>query len=268
MMNARKLMAMRKRMAVRTLTSAPQRMAVEKPTGMPERMAVPKRVAVPKRMAPRRAALLPLAAALLATAAISSRAEAQQPAECGAEETGGAMAESTYRVLELAIEDLSNDRYAEAEKRLRNVMDRSQGYERAVIFQTLGFVYAQQEQLKPALEAFEEALAVGALQRDAQEDLMFNVGQIYIADEQYDRGIETIERYLEFACEPPPATAHMMLANAYAQQANYQSALQQVLLAFEKVETPEEQSKEPTAKPPDSPLEPSATACRLAGTCR
>jgi tetratricopeptide (TPR) repeat protein len=204
-------------------------------------MAVPKRVAVPKRMAPRRAALLPLAAALLSTAAISSRAEAQQPAECGAEETGGAMAESTYRVLELAIEDLSNDRYAEAEKRLRNVMDRSQGYERAVIFQTLGFVYAQQEQLKPALEAFEEALAVGALQRDAQEDLMFNVGQIYIADEQYDRGIETIERYLEFACEPPPATAHMMLANAYAQQANYQSALQQVLLAFEKVETPEEQ---------------------------
>src|SRR5690606_35250901 len=74
----------------------------------------------------------------------------------------------------------------------------------------------------------------------AQEDLMFNVGQIYIADEQYDKGIATIERYLAVACEPPPATAHMMLANAYAQVSKYEPGLEQVLLALEKAEAPEE----------------------------
>jgi tetratricopeptide (TPR) repeat protein len=170
----------------------------------------------------------------------TSPAFAQAP-ECSAEEAGGAMSEGAYRVVELAIEDLSNDRFAEAEQRLVKVTDRSSGYERAVIYQTLGFVYAQQEQLKPALEAFEEALSTGALPRQPQEDLMFNVGQIYVADEQYERGIETITRYLKTACKPPPATAHMMLANAHAQIKQYEPALEQVEIALGKEAEPEEQ---------------------------
>jgi tetratricopeptide (TPR) repeat protein len=180
-----------------------------------------------------------IAAACL-TVSLAGRAFAQAP-ECEAEQAGGAMSEGAYRVVELAIEDLSNDRFAEAEQRLRKVTDRAAGYERAVIFQTLGFVYAQQEQLKPALEAFEEALATNALPRQPQEDLMFNVGQIYVADEQYERGIETIERYLESACKAPPAAAHMMLANAHAQIKQYAPALAQVEIALQKVEKPEEQ---------------------------
>jgi len=185
--------------------------------------------------------LAPLAAALLIAIALPQTGAAQQPpAACAAEETGGTMTEGTYRVLERAIEDLNNDRFADAEKRLLDIAGRSEGFERATIYQTLGFVYAQQEQLGKALEAFEEALAVGALQRKAQEDLMFNVGQIYIADEQFDKGIATLERYLEVACEPPPATAHMMLANAYAQASKFEEALEQVMLAFEKADTPEE----------------------------
>lgn len=173
-------------------------------------------------------------------ACVTARAAAQ-PVDCAAEESGGAMSEASFRAVELAIEDLSNDRFKEAEERLRKVTDRSQGYERAVIFQTLGFVYAQQEQLKSALEAFEEALSLNALPRKAQEDLLYNVGQIYIADEQYEKGIETIERYLDTACSKPPATAHMMLANALAQVKRYEPALEHVQIALEgatKVEEP------------------------------
>jgi tetratricopeptide (TPR) repeat protein len=171
---------------------------------------------------------------------LAGRVDAQEAVDCSAEETGGAMSEGTYRVLELAIEDLSNDSFADAEQRLLKVSDRSEGYERAIIYQTLGFVYAQQEQLKPALEAFEVALATGALPREPREDLMYNVGQIYIADEQYERGIETIERYLKVACEAPPATAHMMLANALAQVERYQPALEQVGMALDKADAPDE----------------------------
>lgn len=184
-------------------------------------------------------ALLQLGAALVIAMTLSGRAAAQAAA-CDAEETGGTMSEGTYRALEQAIKELNEDKFADAEKRLLDVSDRSEGFERATIFQTLGFVYAQQEQLSKALEAFEEALAVGALQRQAQEDLVYNVGQIYIADEQYERGIDTLKRYLELACEPPPAAAHMMLANAYAQASQYAPALEQVLIAFGKADTPEE----------------------------
>jgi len=184
--------------------------------------------------------LAPLAAALVVAMAWPLHAAAQQASACNAEEKGGTMSEGTYRVLERAIEDMNNERFADAEKRLLDIAGRTSGFERATVYQTLGFVYAQQEQLKKALEAFEEALAVGALQRKAQEELMFNVGQIYIADEQYDNGIATIERYLAAACEPPPATAHMMLANAYAQVSKYEPALEHVQRAFEKADKVEE----------------------------
>jgi tetratricopeptide (TPR) repeat protein len=181
-----------------------------------------------------------LTVAICIAACVSGRALAQQSPECDKEQSGGAMSEAAYGAVERAIEDLSNDRFAEAETRLRKVSDRSEGYERAIIYQTLGFVYAQQEQLKPALEAFEEALGTGALPQQPREDLTFNVGQIYIADEQYQRGVETIERYIAMACKPPPANAYMMLANAQAQLKQYDAALKNVDTAFEKAGHPEE----------------------------
>jgi len=180
------------------------------------------------------------AAIVVAVSPLSCAGAQEKPSACNAEEKGGTMSEGTYRVLERAIEDMNNERFADAEKRLLDIAGRSDGFERATVYQTLGFVYAQQEKLGEALDAFEEALAVGALQRKAQEELMFNVGQLYIANEQYDKGIATIERYLELACEPPPATAHMMLANAYAQASKYEPALEHVLFAFEKADKVEE----------------------------
>jgi tetratricopeptide (TPR) repeat protein len=165
---------------------------------------------------------------------------AQAAADCTAEQTGGTMSESAYRAVELAIEDLSSDKFADAEKRLLSATDRATGYERAVIYQTLGYVYAQQEQLTRALEAFEEALANGALPREAHEDLLYNTGQLYIAAEQYERGVEVLERFLTEACKPPPAPAHMMLANAYAQIERYEPALAQVETALGKADKVEE----------------------------
>lgn len=190
----------------------------------------------------KRASLATLAAVTLGVAALSSLpAPARaQAVDCNADEQAGNIPESSYRAIELAIEDLSNDAYAEAEARLLKVTDRSEGYERAIVFQTLGFVYAQQEQLKPALEAFEEALATGALPLKSQEDLTYNVGQIYIADEQYERGVETITRYFEIACAEPPAAAHMMIANAHAQLSQYEPALEQVRQALAKTDDVQE----------------------------
>src|SRR5690554_4569470 len=89
--------------------------------------------------------LAPLAAALMIALSLPGTATAQHPAAaCDAEETGGTMTEGTYRVLERAIEDMNNDLFADAEKRLRDIAGRSEGFERATIYQTLGFVYAQQ----------------------------------------------------------------------------------------------------------------------------
>lgn len=181
-----------------------------------------------------------VAAGLLFTAVCRDAQAQQLPAHCTAEEKTGSIAEGSYRTLETAMNEMSKGEFAAAERRLVGLTERAQGYERAVVFQTLGFVHAQQERLKQALEAFEEALATNALPRQPREELTYNVGQLYIADEQYDRGIAALERYLETACKPPPAAAHMMLANAYAQAKKYEQSLRQVAVATEKAGRAEE----------------------------
>jgi tetratricopeptide (TPR) repeat protein len=179
-----------------------------------------------------------LVAAVLAT--VTAVVQAQRP-ECRAQTHSATMSEGTYRIVERAIEDLTRERHSEAESRLRTLTDRVRGYERAVVFQTLGFVYAQQDKFKPALQAFEEALALEALPQQPQEQLMYNVGQLYIADGQHDKGIQIVERYLREACTPPPPEAHVLLAGAYAERKQWRPALTQVDQALEKAKEPREQ---------------------------
>jgi tetratricopeptide (TPR) repeat protein len=179
-----------------------------------------------------------LALAKLLCLFLLGRAFAQSGVDCNTDEAPPPIPPGSYRAIEFAIEALANDDYSAAEQRLLDISDGSEAYERAIVYQTLGFVYSQQGPLKRALEAFREALETNALPRAEHANLTHNVGQIYIADEQFELGVEFIARYLEIACEPPPATAHMLLANAHAQLEQYEPALLQVDLALDKTDEP------------------------------
>lgn len=151
-----------------------------------------------------------------------------------------AMSESTYRALERIHSMIAEDEYKEAEQRLLKMRDRGSNYEKAVVNQTLGFVYIQQNDYRRGLEAFEQALKLNALPPKQQEQLMYNVGQLYVAAERYQEGIRALERYLAEACDPPPPEAHIQLAAAYAETKQYRKALQQVDLAISKAKEPKE----------------------------
>ncbi len=175
-------------------------------------------------------------AGALALATIAGNASAK---DCKAK-SSAAMSEGTYRALERIHEMISENSYKEAEERLTRMLDRGSDYEKAVVNQTLGFVYIQQEDYKRGLAAFERALAYDALPVQQQEQLQYNTGQLYIADGRYDKGIRTLEAYIAEACEPVPAEAHIQLAAAYAERKEYRKALKQVDLAIAKSEKPQE----------------------------
>lgn len=178
------------------------------------------------------------------TAAAQAEVPFTPPAACSAKQQSGGsgtMSEGTYSVVERAIDDLSNDKYADAERRLKDLAGKVKDYERAVVYQTLGFVYAQQDQLVPALAAFEEALSEQALPQQPHQELVLNTGQIYLANGQYDKGIAVIENYLAVTCKPPPAEVHLALASAYAERKQYREALTQVNIALAKANAPQEQ---------------------------
>lgn len=178
-----------------------------------------------------------LAIAVLA----APQAHAQQQ-ECGSEtKQPGGMSEATYRVVEAAQKALDEKNYAEAEKKLKGVAEGTEGYERAIVFQTLGYVYAQQDRFAEAIPAFEEALELNALPQQPQENLLYNTGQLYVISEQYDKAIALLERYIREACEPPSAEAHVQLAAAYLEKKRFRDALTQVDIAISKAEQPKEQ---------------------------
>lgn len=174
----------------------------------------------------------------------SSVAQEGEPvarAECSAPEVGGTMSERTYGVVARAIEDLGKDLLDEAATALQELSAKVSGYERAIVFQTLGHVQAQQDNLAAALVSFEEALATNALPRQAHEDLLLNAGQIYLSNRDFDKGISTILLFLARTCTTSKAEVHLTLASAYAEQEKFTDALEQVDLALAKTDEPQEQ---------------------------
>ena len=165
-----------------------------------------------------------------------------QQADCGSE-TGqsSGMSEATYRVVEAAQKALEKQDYSTAEKKLRDIADKTDGYERAIVFQTLGYVYTQQNRYVQAIPAFEEALKLNALPQQPQENLLYNTGQLYIAAENYDKAISLLERYIKEACKPPSPEAHVQLAAAYLEKKRFRDALIQVDIALKKAPAPKEQ---------------------------
>ncbi|HUR40724.1 MAG TPA: hypothetical protein VM240_06100 [Verrucomicrobiae bacterium] len=215
-----------------------------------------------------RAASLLVAAALLA-AAVPARAQDDAPAQplvgSGLTFTGvptvqelyaqqkacearkpprkakGAISESTYKRMERIIDAIGKGEYAESEKKLTELNENARGdYEKAIILQTLGFVYASQSKEAQAIKTFEAALATNALPQQVHEQMMLNIAQLYIADNKYDRGMEHLNVYLQESCNPNP-DAHILLASAYAEKKRFREALKQVDLALVKAKTPKEQ---------------------------
>lgn len=152
----------------------------------------------------------------------------------------GSISESTYRRMERIIDAIGKNEYAESEKKLIELNESARGdYEKAIVLQTLAFVYASQNKEAQAIKAFEGALATNALPQQIHEQMMFNIAQLYIADDKWDKGMAQLNDYLEESCNPIP-DAHILLASVYAEKKRWRDALKQVDLALVKAKAPKE----------------------------
>ena len=98
-------------------------------------------------------------------------------------------------------------------------------FDRATVYQMMGYMLGAQEKYDEALQAFEVALKVDYLPDSAMQQLKYNLGQLYLGQEGYDRAIELFEAWLEGA-EKPDAQAHFMITIAYAGKEDWVSALE------------------------------------------
>lgn len=182
-------------------------------------------------------------ALLLAAGLCSSNlyAAAADCANAGKTDASAAtMSEGTYADVQAAMELLSKQKYAEAIEKLSKIADKGSDYEKAVVNYNLGFAYSSKNDMQGAVRSFAKALSFNALPRSQREQLQYNLGQLYIVQNQFDEGIKTLQDYIANACTAVPAEAHIFLANALSERKRYQEALPQIDLAISKAKEPKE----------------------------
>ena len=97
-------------------------------------------------------------------------------------------------------------------------------YERALVYQMLGYLESGQERYEQALVYFEKCLAEDALPKGGQTSTRFNVAQLYLATEQYDKAVTTLEKWFK-EVESPNSSAYYLLAVAYYQIGKIEKAI-------------------------------------------
>lgn len=152
----------------------------------------------------------------------------------------GTITESAYRRMERIQDLIAKNQNAEAEAKLKELAEGARGdYEKAIILQTLGFVYATQNKYGPAIKTFEESLATNAMPQQVHENMMLNIASMYMGEGKHEKSAEMLNAYLAESCNPSPE-AHIMLASNYAEKKRWRDAQKQVDLALVKAKAPKE----------------------------
>jgi tetratricopeptide (TPR) repeat protein len=152
------------------------------------------------------------------------------------------VSESFSKKFNAAREHLLEERYAPARElvvQLEKRADRLSPYERALVYQTLGFIESGQERYTKAIPYFEKCLAEEGMHPNAQLTTRFNVAQLYLATEQYAKAVSTLELWFKEA-ESPTSIAYYLLAIAYYQQEKFDRALPPAEKAVALATTPKE----------------------------
>lgn len=151
------------------------------------------------------------------------------------------LTEKTYTALSAAQEKMEQQQYRQAEADLKKLIGETEAgsYERAMVLQTLGYLYSETEQYKLAADQFEQALALDALPKDVTHNLRYNLAQLLIGAGQYQKGIEQLNRWL--TAEPQAnSSAYVLLANAYYQTNQFTKAVEAIRGAIQRDKAPKE----------------------------
>jgi tetratricopeptide (TPR) repeat protein len=151
--------------------------------------------------------------------------------------------EQMYKKLTAAYEALEANDYNQAATVLKELEKRAKRlnpYEIAVVYRMLGQTEAGREKYNEALVYFEKCLADDALPHAQSLTILFGIAQLYMATEEFEKAIQTLDRWFG-QVESPSGSAYYILAAAYYQ-------LEQIEKAIVPAETAIKVSKKP--KPP------------------
>lgn len=173
------------------------------------------------------------------------------PVVCGAQEelndnrqiekrpdVNAAMTETVYNRLSAIHDMMGEDRLGEALTAIEKLeRQRLSKYEEALVKQTKGFVYAQQNREAQAIQSFEAALKTNSLPPTAHQGMLYSLAGLYASQDQFMKSIETMREWFRYEAEPIP-DAYIMIGSGFAELERFDNALPYVLKAIEKSKEP------------------------------
>jgi tetratricopeptide (TPR) repeat protein len=146
-----------------------------------------------------------------------------------------------YPRLEKVYALIAKKQYKPAVEILDSILNKRKlnAHERAMTWQSYAFIYSSQENFPKAIEAFEECLKLEAMPEGATTEIEFNLGQLYMATKRYKRGVEILSAWIK-KVQNPTANSLYLVAMAFAQNKQYDVALDYTKQALAKVAKPQE----------------------------
>ena len=112
-------------------------------------------------------------------------------------------------------------------------------YEKAVVYQFMGFVLVQQNKIDDAIRVFSKTVDLNVLSNTQHQSTQFNLASLYGSREEWDLTINALMKFYEFEREPV-AESYIMTGIAYFQKGLPLEALPYIHIANEKAIKPKE----------------------------
>jgi len=156
------------------------------------------------------------------------------------------LSEYTYNQINRAQELIADNRSQEAITRLEKLASRTKanGFEHAVVLQSLGYAYLGIDRYKSGAQALEKALDTNALPMDVTANIIYVLVQVHAGMDQHETALGYIKRWFKLSEDPanklpdPKAEAYLLCANILAQLERYAEALPYAKQAIQRAEKP------------------------------
>ncbi|MGR9051450.1 MAG: tetratricopeptide repeat protein [Gammaproteobacteria bacterium] len=131
-----------------------------------------------------------------------------------------------YKKLQQTEKFLGDKAYGKATQLLESLLSevKKGGYEEAAVLRSLSSVHALQEHYAKAADYLDRALKTNALPDEQRQQALLNLGQLYLASDQYVNAINILTPWLEHNSSSD-AEIYALIANAYTQLKKYREAL-------------------------------------------
>jgi len=180
---------------------------------------------------------------IVATASLAAALLLASGARPRAEETkiSYVVGKWAYTRLSEAHDFIGKGKYSAALKLMDSMQNKKRlnPHERALMWQTYGYIYSSQELFPKAIQSFKECLALKALPKGAALDTQYNLGQLYMANRQFKQAVSTLTDWIGQVDKPSP-DAKYLLSMALTQVKDWKRALDFARQAVAGVKRPRE----------------------------